>query len=340
MKRTCIKDLTEKELAGWLKRAGQPGFRVGQIHQWLYEKGVAEFADMRNLPKPLRERLAADFACCSLAEVERLSADDGTRKFLLELSDGETIESVLIAAPDRNTVCVSTQVGCPVRCAFCASGRDGLVRNLTAAEIIDQVLLAGRVLGRRVDNVVLMGIGEPLLNLDAVVPALETLGDETGVGLSARRITVSTSGIVPGIRRLAACAPPWNLALSLHAPTDAGRAELVPSEYRYPLGEIFAACRAYAKSANRKITLEYALIKGKNDTQQAAEAVAKIANDLHAKVNLIPHNPVGSGHNAPGGERVQAFRGILARASVQVTVRREKGAGVHAACGQLRTARD
>ena len=331
-----IATLSKAELKDWLALAGQPRFRTGQIEEWLYHKWVADFADMPNVPNALRTALAESFRCTTVEVVDEHTAPDGTAKYLLKLHDGNAIETVLIPAPGRTTACISTQVGCPVRCAFCASGRPGLVRNLDAAEIVDQVRFACHALGQRVDNVVVMGIGDPLLNLDALIPALETACDPERMNLGARRITVSTSGIVPGIRRLAHAGHPWNLALSLHAPRDRARAELIPPQYRYPLREILAACRAYQKVTNRMVTLEYALMGGVNDSLGDAKDLANIAKGLPAKVNLIPHNPSGSGHKPPPTDTVHAFLALLTESGVHATIRREKGAAVNAACGQLR----
>lgn len=332
----AISSLSQSELAEWLVQNGQPRFRAKQIREWLDRKWVADFDDMRNTPTTLRTALADAFRCTSVEPVDHRSAEDGTTKHLLKLHDGHTIETVLIPAPGRTTVCISSQVGCPVRCAFCASGRTGLIRNLDNAEIIDQVRFACRTLDRRVDNVVVMGIGEPLLNLDALLPALDALCGPERLALSARRITVSTSGIVPGIYRLARAGHPWSLAVSLHSPRDRGRAALIPPQYRYPIREILTACQAYETETNRMVTLEYALMADTNDSIDDAKDLANIAQRLHAKVNLIPHNPAGSSHAPPAGDTVHAFLAALTASGVQATIRREKGAPVNAACGQLR----
>ncbi|MFW5802527.1 MAG: 23S rRNA (adenine(2503)-C(2))-methyltransferase RlmN [Verrucomicrobiota bacterium] len=334
--KTAISTLSQSELAQWLIHNGQPKFRAGQIREWLDRKWVSDFADMRNIPSKLRSELAEAFRCSAVAPLENRTAEDGTTKYLLKLRDNHTIETVLIPAPGRTTVCISSQVGCPVRCAFCASGRTGLTRNLDAAEIIDQIRFACRTLDQRVDNVVVMGIGEPLLNLDALLPALEALCSADRIGLSARRVTISTSGIVPGIYRLAAAGHPWNLAVSLHSPRDRGRAALIPPQYRYPLRDILAACQTYETKTNRMVTLEYALMANTNDSIDDAKDLSNIALRLHAKVNLIPHNPVGSSHAPPANATTHAFLAILTENGIQATIRREKGALVNAACGQLR----
>jgi len=335
-----LRELTSTELAAWLEAHRQPAFRAKQIRQWLFANLALDAAEMSNLPAALRKALAADFAVCSVALLEAQEDGEGTTKWLLGLGDGETIEAVLIRAPERLTVCISTQVGCPVRCGFCASGRHGLTRDLSAGEIIDQVVFANRAAGERVDNIVVMGMGEPLLNLDALLQALDTIcAPETGLGIGGRHITVSTSGIVPGIRRLAAAGRQWNLALSLHGVTDQARARLIPPAFRYPLAEILQACREYRETAGRMVTLEYALIAGENDSATDGRHLARIALDLHAKVNLIPCNATGAAHRASAAEQVRVFHEQLVADGVQATVRRRKGSDIRAACGQLRARR-
>jgi 23S rRNA (adenine2503-C2)-methyltransferase len=331
-----IKDLSPAELEEWLGRIGEPGYRVTQIAEWLYRKRVVSFDDMLNLPARLRDQLTHEFHAFSLHVVDSRTGEDGTVKWLFELPDGEAIETVLITAPQRTTVCISTQVGCPVRCIFCASGRSGWVRDLTSGEIIDQVIYACRHLGERVTNVVVMGIGEPLLNLDGLVPALEAVCDVERLGVGARHVTVSTSGIVPGIHRLAAMNRAWNLALSLHATNDEQRAKLIPPAYRYPLQEVLDACRTYRAETGRMVTLEYALISGHNDTERDMRDLATIARELRAKVNLIPCNAVSDTHTAPDPVAVDRFLSGLLERNVQATVRRRKGEDIQAACGQLR----
>lgn len=339
MCRTCpvnIKDLSIPQLEDWLDTNGEPRYRARQITEWLYHSRAVSFDEMLNLPKALRERLADEFRAFSLHCTETQTAADSTVKWLFELPDGETIETVLISATQRTTVCVSTQVGCPVRCIFCASGRSGWIRDLTPGEIVDQVLYACRHLDERVTNVVVMGIGEPLLNLDGLVPALEALCDAERLGIGARHVTVSTSGIVPGIHRLAALNRPWNLALSLHATSDEKRAKLIPPAYRYPLREVLDACRTYRAETGRMVTLEYALICGHNDAEGDMRELAEIAHELRAKVNLIPCNAVSESHTAPDTASVDRFLAGLLERNVQATVRRRKGEDIQAACGQLR----
>ena len=333
-----LKDIPDDELLSLLKSWGQPAFRVKQLRTWLYgPRFAATYAEMTNLPATLREKLAETVAPFALEVVQTVTdPQDGTVKWLSRLLDGNTIETVLIRVPRRTTVCVSTQVGCAVRCVFCASGRYGLVRDLTKAEIIDQVMLACRELGKRVDNVVVMGMGEPLMNLDALVSALDELGSPETIDLGNRHVTISTSGIVPGIRRLAELRRPWNLALSLHAVNDEERARIIPTEYRYPLEEIFAACEYHRELTNRMLTLEYALIDGRNDSRPTLERLAAIARRLHAKVNLIPCNSNASNCKSPSLRRCHEALTFLEQSGVQATLRISHGQGILAACGQLK----
>ena len=332
------KEQDAAELERWLTGQGQPVFRRKQIDEWLYHHWVRSFAEMTNLPAPLRAALEAEFSPFSLEFAGKQEAPDGTRKYLFRLQDGETVETVLIPALRRTTVCISTQVGCPVRCVFCASGQHGWVRNLSVSEIVDQVIYVCRELGQRVSNIVVMGIGEPLLNLDRLLPALEIISDPARLGFGARNITISTSGIVPGIRRLAEAQRQWNLALSLHAVDDETRRRLIPDKYRYPLAEVLAACRDYRENAGRMVTFEYALIKGRNDRRQDLNVLAKLAHEFRAKVNLIPCNPSGpdSPFQPPDRREVRRIADSLVQMGVQVSVRKEMGGEIRAACGQLR----
>lgn len=339
MKRLPIKNLDYTALASWLDDQRQPQFRTKQIFNWLYDKWAVSFDEMRNIPKTLRQQLDNEFLACSLEVVDSQTAADGTVKYLYRLPDGETIESVLITAGERKTVCVSSQVGCPVRCAFCATGVKGLIRNLAAAEIIDQVVMACRHFEERVTNVVVMGMGEPLLNYDNLVQALDRMDAPAALNIGARRITVSTSGIPDGIRRLAEAGRQWNLALSLHAVKETQRARLIPAPCRYPLSEILEACQFYQERTNRLVTIEYTLLRGRNCSMDDAERLAAIATQLHAKVNLIPCNPTVSQHRAPATQETHKFHEILTRQGVNAMIRREKGAEILAACGQLRARR-
>lgn len=333
MSKPCIKDLTDEQVA---ELVGPPAFRLKQLQDRLYKKWALSFDEFSTFPKALREKLDNACTAVSLNEIKRAESSDGTEKYLFELQDGETIETALLRVPDRDTVCISTQVGCPVQCAFCASGKGGLVRNLTPAEIVDQPILVSRRLNAPINNIVVMGIGEPLLNFQHLVTALDTLCDPDKFGIGARRITVSTSGIVPEIRKLADIGRQWNLAFSLHAPDDESRAKLIPEKYRWPLEEIFEALDYYRRKTTRKVTLEYTLIRDANDSQQKAQAVARIARRLDAKVNLIPYNPTGDSRKRSSSSTANAFLEILTDRGLQATVRRRRGDDINAACGQLR----
>ena len=331
-----IKNMTIDQIEDWFRNRGEPAFRCTQLLEWLYRKWAVSFDEMTNLPKDLRQQLADTFVPFSLQEAGVSRADDGTEKYVLQLRDGETVECVLIPSARRRTVCISSQVGCPVRCAFCASGRHGLVRDLEPAEIVDQVLFACRRFGERVTNVVVMGIGEPLLNLQHVTAACENLCDPRLLDLGARRITISTSGIPAGIRKLAQAEPQWNLALSLQATTDRDRDRLIPAAYRFPLADICKACSLYRHKTGRQLTIEFALIAGQNDSSRDADRLADMAAELAAKVNLIPYNETGTAFQAPSRDDVHAFRDRLEQKNVRTTIRQRRGDTIAAACGQLR----
>ncbi|MFA6816278.1 MAG: 23S rRNA (adenine(2503)-C(2))-methyltransferase RlmN [Lentisphaeria bacterium] len=331
-----IQSLSFEQLQNWLKKHHFPPFRAKQIRLWIYNKLATKFADFKNLPQNIIDALNQEFTPSSLEITEQLESTDGTLKCLSTLQDGNTIESVLIHADNRHTVCISTQVGCAVRCVFCASGRQGLIRNLTSAEIIDQVLWASHQNHAKITNIVVMGMGEPLHNLENLHIALKTLGDPDGFNLGARHVTISTSGIVPGIRALADIGTPWNLALSLHATSDEQRAKVIPDKNRYPLEDIYAACQYHREKTNRMLTLEYALVAGINDSFATADELAQIAKKLHAKVNLIPCNPAGSTCTAPHMKYCREFLNLLLRKNIQATLRVRKGDDIAAACGQLR----
>ena len=334
----AIKELDDETLQAQLQAWGERPFRLKQLRAWLYGEHFAmRFDEMSNLPGALRDRLAATWRAFSLQVLQvQEDSDDGTVKWLCGLADGQTIETVLIRVPERTTVCISTQVGCAVRCVFCASGRHGLVRNLTKAEILDQIVLACRHLGRRVDNVVVMGMGEPLMNLDNLAAALDEAAREETLNLGARHVTISTSGIAPEIRRLARTGRCWNLALSLHAVTDAERRLVIPDAHRYPLEEILEACAFHRQMTGRMLTLEYALIAGKNDSNEQLSQLSAIARRMRAKVNLIPCNPAGAAMQAPSLAACRRCLQQLLDHGVQATLRLSHGKKIAAACGQLR----
>lgn len=336
-----ILDLSRAALDAQMAVWKEPRFRAQQIWQWLYARLADDYAQMSNLPQALRDRLSRLYRISPLdAESEQISDDGLTRKVLFRLPDGETIESVLMSYERRQTVCVSSQVGCPIGCPFCATGQSGYVRNLSPAEIIAQPLFFARQLdplGQPVSNVVIMGMGEPLINYDAVMQAVETWNDHQGLNLGARKITLSTAGYVPGIRRLAEEPLQIGLAVSLHAADDALRDGLVPLNRQYPLTELMSACRDYVQLTHRRVTFEYALIDGVNDTLAHASQLAQLLRGLRCHVNLIPINPApDTGYRAPSSDRVRAFEHTLAEQQTVTTVRLGRGIDIQAGCGQLR----
>ncbi|MBI5901849.1 MAG: 23S rRNA (adenine(2503)-C(2))-methyltransferase RlmN [Rhodocyclales bacterium] len=337
-------DFDADGLNAWFAQQGEKPFRARQVLRWMHQRGESDFSAMTDIAKSLREKLTA-LATVSPAPTlsDRLS-DDGTRKFLFDVGNGNAIETVFIPEDDRGTLCVSSQAGCALECAFCSTGRQGFNRNLTTAEIIGQLWQANRALGpgakpdgeRLISNVVMMGMGEPLANFDNLVPALRLMLDDNAYGLSRRRVTVSTSGIVPAMDRLAeAC--PVALAVSLHAPTDGLRDRLVPINRKYPLAELMAACRRYLVHAPRDfITFEYVMLDGVNDADADARALLHLVRDLPCKFNLIPFNPFpDSGYRRSPQERVRRFAGILVDAGIVTTTRKTRGDDIAAACGQL-----
>ncbi|MBR4748418.1 MAG: 23S rRNA (adenine(2503)-C(2))-methyltransferase RlmN [Abditibacteriota bacterium] len=327
--------LSEEETAALLAELQAPSFRAGQLRDWVYGHKAASFDEMTNLPKGLRESLKDSLDLETPECADRTEADDGTCKYLLRLGDGALIECVYLPYSDRRSVCVSTQVGCAVGCAFCASCLNGFVRNLTCGEIVNQILFVERETGERISHVVFMGIGEPLHNIEQVTRACGVINKR--LGISQRRITVSTSGIVSGIRRLADLQPEFTLALSLHSPFQEQRQQLIPIARRNTLEDIESACAYYFERTGRRITLEYLLLDGVNTSGEAAEALAGIARRLKAHVNLIPYNPVeGKPFRRPSGRTVSSFAAILGERGVPVTQRLERGSKKGAACGQLR----
>jgi len=335
-----IKGLYRDELA----ELCAPAYRADQILQWVYEKQADSFATMTNLPAPVRERLAADFELNAVQSVHTRHATDTTEKFLFQLRDHALIETVLIPATpgltsqsDRHTVCVSTQVGCAYGCKFCASGLAGVRRNLTAAEIVDQVLHVQKLTNEQVSNLVVMGMGEPLANYDNLLRALRILNAPWALGIGARKITVSTVGLAPRIRQLADEPMQLRLAVSLHGATDAVRNQIMPVNKKHPLAELLEACDYYVNTRHRMLTFEYLLIEDVNDMLEQAHKLAAIARRLHAKVNLIPYNLVdGLAWKRPDRDRCKMFQHTLKTAGITATLRTEKGTDIAAACGQLR----
>ena len=362
---TDIKALTRAELEAQFKVWHEPAFRVPQLLDWLYARRATSWDAMSNLPKTLRAKLRETYSLQILELAQKQGSPDTTQKFLWKLADGQFIESVLIPAnpalygeaSDRHTLCISTQVGCAYGCRFCASGLDGFKRNLGVHEIIEQVLAVERILtsdegqvtsdaaappatrppSRSVNNLVVMGMGEPLANYDNLILALKTLSAPWGGGIGARRMTISTSGLAPQIRKLAVEPMQFRLAISLHGATDEVRNRLMPVNKKYPLSELTAACEDYQKVKGRMITLEYILIAGINDSLEQTRPLATLAKRLYAKVNLIPYNKVeGLPWVRPAEEVCERFLAALEKLDVTATLRREKGGDIDAACGQLR----
>ena len=324
---------TAEELQEYVLACGQPKFRAAQLWSWIHEKHRIDPASMGNLPAELRKKLVIDFFAPSMTvDAEVAAADVG--KLRLKLRDGEFIEMALITAEERLTFCLSTQVGCPVRCRFCASGAFGLKRNLDAGEMLEELLLGIGVSGRRPDNLVFMGIGDGLMNFDQLAAALGALTRD--FQFSPRRITVSTSGFVPGMRKFAELRREYNLAVSLHAPDDATRARLIPDGCRYPIAEILDAADLCRRENGRDYTFEYTLISGVNDSTDQARELGKIAYDHHAKVNLIPYNETTGVFRRPAERIIRAFEAAVAATGARVTRRVERGGDSNAACGQLR----
>jgi 23S rRNA (adenine2503-C2)-methyltransferase len=345
--RPGISGLTLDDLAGWVAAHGQPPYRVRQIADAVWsDGGQTEATAFRTLPASLREALGTEFALDTVADTDLRIADGGlTEKALHRLRDGALIESVLMHYPargasrERHTLCISSQAGCAVGCPFCATGELGFGRDLEVAEIVDQVRHATRRLaaeGKRLTNIVFMGMGEPLLNLDRVLGAVEALNDPRRFGLGARHITVSTSGVVPGIRRLTALGPQFTLAISLHAARDALRDVLVPLNRRWPVAEVVAAARDHSRATGRRISYEVTMIAGINDTPADAQAIVDLLGDDHAHVNLIPMNPVAhTPWTASPMPVIEAFAATLREGGIGTTIRRNRGQEVGAACGQL-----
>ena len=338
MKEFCSHNL--EECKAWMEENGEKPFRAAQVFDWVYAKGASSFESMTNLTKDLRTKLAGQMGFPLLKLVRSLRSEDGeTVKFLWELPDRKRVESVLILSGERRTVCISCQVGCPARCAFCASGKEGLKRNLSPGEIVEQVLHIDRALsekGERVSHLVFMGMGEPMENYESLVKAIEIFHAPYAFNISQRRITVSTVGVVEGIRRLSQEELKVNLALSLHAPNQHIRKKIIPYARKYPLEEVLIAMDEYAAATKRDITYEYTLLLGINDQIEQAEELSRLLRGKQCTVNLIPYNPVdGLRLQRPEKEGIEAFRAVLEDAGINTTWRYTKGKDIAAACGQL-----
>lgn len=337
--RPSVFSLDHTAMVQWCQEQGQPKFRADQIFAWLYQKRVAQFEDMLDLPKALRQKLADSFHLFRSEIINHQIAKDRTEKLLLQLTDGKLVECVLMREPKRNTVCISSQVGCAMGCVFCASGLLGLDRSLTSAEILEQVAQVDRLQSpeENITNIVLMGIGEPLANLPQVIPTLQRFGDAKAFGLGARRITISTVGLPPKMRELAEQNVPWNLAVSLHAPNDQLRSQIVPTNRNIGVESILQAADEYFKKTGRRVTYEYILLAGVNDQPEHAKELANLLQKRIAHVNLIPMNGVEVlDYQQSDRPATENFRQILDQRGIPVTVRKRKGADIDAACGQLR----
>lgn len=332
-------DPNTKLLQTWLKERGYPAFRARQIRKWLYENRAADFAAMSDLPKKLRDELAADFQLWTAQVVKHQQSVDGTEKLLLQLADGGRIECVLLRDGERRSICISTQVGCAMGCVFCASGLDGVDRNLTGGEIVEQMLLLQRLLpaDERLSHIVVMGMGEPLMNLDSLLPALDVASSDDGLGISHRRITISTVGIPKAIDRLTEMESKYQLAVSLHAPNDDIRNAIVPTNKSTGIEDILDSADRYFETCGRRLTFEYVLLADLNDRPEHAEELVDLLSGRTALLNVIPYNPVaGLPYQTPSPNAVNRFRDILLAGGINVKFRQRKGSEIDAACGQLR----
>ena len=337
----AVTDLAELErpaLELALTARGQRAFRARQLFGWIYRRGISDLAAMTDLPRDLKAMLSAEFSLSTPQVAGREQSSDGTEKFLLRLGDGRQIEAVFIPDTPGRTLCISTQVGCAMACAFCLTGKMGLVRHLTAGEIAGQIRVLGTTLGLldRTFNIVLMGMGEPLHNYDETMKSLRILGDEHGLALPPRRVTLSTVGLLPALDRLAREPFMPNLAISLHAPTDEQRGRLVPLNRKFGVEDVIAACKRFPLKRRSRITFEYVLLAEENDRPEDAKRLARLLGGMKSKVNLIALNPAaGIPFNRPSDEAVSRFAAVLAAAGIAVSVRKSRGRDIRAACGQL-----
>ncbi len=335
--RIDIKSKTIEELKELLTEWGEKPFRAAQIFGWLHEKRVSSYEEMSNISKVLQSKMAEECDLTTVKEIDRLESTDGTKKFLFELSDGQAIESVLMKYHHGNSVCISSQAGCRMGCRFCASTLGGLIRNLKASEMLEQIYEIERITGETVSNVVVMGTGEPMDNYDNFIRFVRILSAKEGKNISVRNITVSTCGIVENMKRLAEENLPLTLALSLHGPNDEIRRQLMPVANKYKLEEVLAACDYYYEKTSRRITYEYSLVEGVNDSESCAKELAARLKGKNCHVNLIPVNPIKErDYRKSRNAAIQNFKNILEKNRINVTIRREMGSDINAACGQLR----
>ncbi|OCL27932.1 23S rRNA (adenine(2503)-C(2))-methyltransferase [Orenia metallireducens] len=335
--RIDLMGLNLEELKEVVSSLGEASFRAKQIFNWVYDKKVTDFLEMSNLSKNLREKLIDNAYISQLKVITLQKSKDGTIKYLFELEDGQWIESVFMPYQDnRRSVCISTQVGCGMGCNFCATGLNGLTRNLSTGEIINQIITIARLRGEEITNVVLMGMGEPLANYEEVLKAITLMNDDNGLNIGMRRITLSTCGLVPQIKRLAEEDLQLTLAISLHAPNNKMRSQMMPINDKYPLEDLLDSCRYYIDKTGRRISFEYSLVKGVNDSPKDARELARLLSGILCHVNLIPINQVeGLEYSKPDRDAINNFKAELEQKGVAVTVRLERGADIAAACGQL-----
>lgn len=338
MEKTDIKSLNKEELTSYIKSLGQPAFRASQLYEWMHVKLVTDYDKMTNIPEALKKILKEQTEYVALQTVKvQVSKEDGTAKYLFRLSDGNLIESVLMHYHHGNSVCISSQAGCRMGCRFCASTLDGLARSLKPSEMIDQIYRIQQDTGERVSNVVVMGSGEPFDNFDNFIRFEELLTDENGLNISARNLTVSTCGLVPEIYRLADKKLQLTLAVSLHAPNDEMRKKLMPIANKYSISQIMEACRYYINKTGRRVTFEYSLVKGENDTDECADMLINLVKGMNCHINLIPVNPIKERDFRQSLlPDINRFKNKLEKNKINVTVRREMGRDIDGACGQLR----
>ena len=336
MAKYILSSKTLSEIEKIVTDLGEPKFRAKQLHSWIYTKFAADFDAMTDISKSFRENLKNNAVLTDIKIKQRQISVDKTIKYLLEYSDGNVAECVLMRFDNRPnlTACVSSQIGCPVGCVFCATGKTGFVRNLTSREIVEQIMIMQRDTGQRISNVVFMGQGEPLLNLDNVLDAIKIINEEVGIGI--RRMTVSTSGIIPGLKRLKDINFQATVALSLHAPNHEVREQIMPIEKKYNVKDVIAALKDLVDTTGRRATIEYTIIKGVNDSLPQAKEILQLLRGLHCNINIIPYNNAcNDSFEKPSEEHINKFKFILERSSYKVTVRLERGADIDAACGQL-----
>ncbi len=337
MEKKCLSSLTLEQLSALLKEMGQPSFRAKQIFHWIHQKLVTDFSQMTDQPKKLLAQLEENWYLAAPMIERRQQAKDGTVKYLLRMADGNCIETVVMRYNYGNTVCVSTQVGCRMGCRFCASTQAGRVRNLEAGEIVSEIYTAQKDIGERISHIVLMGIGEPLDNYENVMDFLHIISSPDGVNIGMRNISLSTCGLVPGIGRLAEENLQLTLSVSLHAPFNDIRSSMMPVNNAFPLEKLMPAVRDYQKTTGRRVSFEYSMVRGVNDSEACARKLAQLIRGMGAHVNLIPINPVdGSPYSASDAENVRRFQKLLTDLGVNATVRRRLGSEISAACGQLR----